>query len=454
MGQQGYLVRGLLSLLLPACATDPARLVSPTDHVAGELLLLDDNAGWCWFQDPRSLVDGDTLLAGTVADDAGVDGAARKGDVQLAVLDLGNGEVQRVVLHAGLQDDDHDAPALLRLPDGRYLAAYGKHGTDRLMRWRISSTPGDATAWGPERTADAGAAYTYQNLFLLPGDGGRIYNFHRGIGFNPNFLLSEDGGASFRYGGRLLQWTAADHELYGAGRPYLRYASNGVDTVHFLATEDHPRNFDNSLYHGFVRGGRMYDSSGTEVVPLSTTREAAAGPTAFTRVFAGDADNVAWCVDLELDAAGQPVALFSVQHGEALQYGYARFDGVRWHTHFLAHAGRRLYAPEVDYSGLGAIDPDHPEVVYVSTDAHPASGEPLVSRADGRRHREIWRGVTADGGASWTWSAVTADSSVDNLRPTVPARNGGRTALLWLRGAYRTYRDYDTQLVGMLLDRR
>ena len=40
-------------------------------------------------------------------------------------------------------------------------------------------------------------------------------------------------------------------------------------------------------------------------------------PEELTRVFAGDADHVAWNVDLELDRDGRPVALFSVQrhHG-------------------------------------------------------------------------------------------------------------------------------------------
>lgn len=449
-----YLVAACLPLLTGCRA--PAR-------AAHTPIVLNDNAGWCWFQDPRVIVDGETLIASTVADDAGPGGAARKGNVELAVFDLRTRAVERVVLHERLEDDDHNAAALMVMDDGRYLAVYGKHNTDRLMRWRISSEPGDATRWQTEQTLDVGRGYTYQNVFTLLDEPGRVYNLHRGIGFNPNYALSTDGGRTFAYGGRLLAWnTERTNGLGGGGRPYLRYASNGKDTIHFIATEDHPRNYDNSIYHGVIRNGALYQSDGSAVARLSTTREADASPTDFSLVYQGGPDHVAWTVDLELDKLGNPVALISVQHGDAdvarqrnaggndLRYVYARFDGTRWYTHPLAFAGTRLYADEPDYTGLGAIDPDNVDVVYISTDADPTTGEPLISQADGQRHYEIYKGETGDGGATWRWTAITRDSTFDNIRPSVPSWDGG-TALLWLQGTYTSFRDYNTRLVGLIL---
>lgn len=455
-----------LSFLLPVLAlvfgcqsTAGASANEPQDTP----IVLNDNAGWCWFQDPRVIVDGDTLIASTVADESGPGGEARKGNVELAVLDLKTLNSERVVLHANLEDDDHNAAALLVLPDGRYLAAYGKHNTDRLMRWRISKEPGNAIDWRPEQTVDAGARYTYQNLFRFDENNGRIYNFHRGFKFNPNYLISDDNGESFTYGGRLLAWdTDKTNGLGGGGRPYLRYATDHQNTLHFITTEDHPRNYDNSIYHGYIRSNGIYQSNGERVADLSTTREGNANPTDLTLVYKGGPDNVAWTVDLELDAKGLPVALISVQHGDSgvardrnaggedLRYVYARFDGKQWQAHPLAYAGSRLYAAENDYSGLGAIDPDNTDIVYISTNADPRTGEPLISSADGKRHYEIFKGVTSDGGKTWRWDAITENSAFDNLRPSVPDWDGG-TALLWLQGTYRTYRDYDTKLVGLIL---
>jgi len=160
------------------------------------------------------------------------------------------------------------------------------------------------------------------------------------------------------------------HWLYGKGgySPYLKYAEDGKGTIHFVATEDHPRNFDNSLYHAYLRNGTIYQSNGTPVGPLSTSTDAKIATWELTKIFQGTPDNVAWMIDLELDRAGHPYVLFSCQidgrglprgqggHGLAVST-YARWDGAAWHSEEIAHAGTRLYPGEDDYSGLGALDP-------------------------------------------------------------------------------------------------
>jgi len=429
--------RGSICLLFLAVLAAPVLARDPDG-----LLTLTDNGGWCWFQDERVLLDGDRLLVGSVA--IGAD-PERRGDIDVIAHDLATGRTTRFELHDRLQTDDHAVPALLVRPDGRYLAVYSKHGNDRLMRWRISASPGDASRWQGEQTLDLGAGVTYSNVFRLAAENGRLYNFHRGIGWNPNYAISDDDGATWRYGGRLLQ---------GKGRPYVKYASNNTDTIHFIATEQHPRDFDNSICHGFVKGGKVRRSDGTPAGDLSRTSTSAVAPEALTRVFRGDAANVAWTTDIHLDREGRPYIAFSVQKNQNdrdHRYYYGRWDGAQWRVHEMAFAGSRLYHPENDYTGLVALDPSDPNLVYISADVDPATGEPLVSRADGRRHFEIFKGVTADGGAHWSWTAITADSTADNIRPIVPMGDGRRTALLWLRGAYRAYTNYDLKVVGVVL---
>jgi hypothetical protein len=73
----------------PASASSAA---SPSaDPAASPIVPVDDNGGWCWFQDERALVDPETghLLIGSVASQAGADGDRRGGDVDLTVVDLG-----------------------------------------------------------------------------------------------------------------------------------------------------------------------------------------------------------------------------------------------------------------------------------------------------------------------------------------------------------------------------
>ena len=322
---------------------------------------------------------------------------------------------------------------------------------DRSIRWRITENPGDIGSWGPERTHDTASPVCYANLHEVREEGtNRIYNFFRGEGWDPNFIASDDSGNTWDISGRLLDWP---------DRPYIKYASNRGDTVHFIATDGHPRVFDNSVYHGFIRNGFVHDASGRVVDRLDAQ---GLRDKSLTRIFEGNPHSVAWTVDLELDGRGYPVAALSVQKdgaairndlGEAValdhRYVYARFDGEGWISHEMAYAGTGLYAREPDYTGLVAIDPNEPEVVYVSSDVHPGTGLPNISRADNRRHYEIFRGRTSDGGRSWSWTAITQDSTTDNLRPVVP-RSDRYRAVLWMRGDYRTYTDYGTDIVGLI----
>ena len=97
-------------------------------------------------------------------------------------------------------------------------------------------------------------------------------------------------------------------------RPYVRYASNARDTIHLLYTDAHPRDFDNSLYHIYYRGGMLYRSDGTALGALT---QGLASPDQGTRIFQGAPDRVAWSVDIVLDADEQPVAAYSVQMNSA-----------------------------------------------------------------------------------------------------------------------------------------
>ena len=107
-------------------------------------------------------------------------------------------------------------------------------------------------------------------------------------------------------------------------------------------------------------------------------------------------------------------------------------------------AGTKLYASEQDYTGLSALDPDDPQTIYVSTFFDPRNDTTMSTK------REIWRGTTCDNGATFTWTPVTARSTMDNIRPIVPKWDGSHTALLWMRGTYTSAQSYSMKIVGTL----
>lgn len=406
------------------------------------------DGAWTWFNGERTIVDpdgpnGPRLLVGSVAAEPPADG-----DINILWWDLGIDETGSFTLHENLETDDHNNPALLIRPDGRYLAMYARHGIDTYSRWRVTTNPHDPSEWGDEHTFDNGAGTTYSNVYHLPKDDGgegRTYNFTRTHDIDPNILVSSDQGDTWAYAGKLV---AREGDLK---RPYLRYTSDG-ERIHFITTEEHPRRYENGIYHGYVEDGILHRTDG-EVLDESLLDEGAdhTDPSKLTTVFQPGmefGDTVmgrAWTVDMTLNN-GDPVVVFTARAGDSTldhRFLYARWTGDEWQVHHLGKAGPGLYNSEPDYTGLAAIDPSNPERVVISTPIDPADGT-----ESGFHH--LHGGVTEDGGETWSWHAMTPGSRVDNLRPYIPDWPGEHTALVWMSGWYHTFRWWETDVIAAI----
>lgn len=408
------------------------------------------NGVWSWYTGERAIVDtevgtkGPRILVGSVSA-----GGAEAGDIVVLWYDIRADETGHYVLHGSLEQDDHNIPALFVRPDGRYLAKYAAHNSDTYSRWRVSTEPHDPTSWEPEETFDNEADTTYSNVYWLPNDddgNGRLYSFTRTQNFDPNILVSSNCGSTWSYGGRLLNRGG------GEDRPYPRYASDDT-AIHLTTTEEHPRDFDNSIYHGYVEGGALYNSAG-EVLKddLLDNNANAPDPTELTTIFEtgteidGDSMTRAWTVDTTVDAEGKPVTVFQTRVDEDWhdhRFFYAWYDNG-WNVHHVAKAGRGLYDEERDYSGLAAIDPHDTSRIVISTPFDPRDDTEL-------EQHELFNGKTEDRGETWSWRPLTPNTEVDNLRPIIPDWDHARSVLVWLRGQYYTWTEWDTQVVGRII---
>jgi hypothetical protein len=436
-----------------SCPYTPPADPTTADYVAGTLTSFNDNGAWTWYCDERTVVDAAAgkIIIGSDGNASGPGGSSRDGQIEIVIYDVATKTKQRYQL-GKLDPDDHDTPALLVKPDGTYVAWYAGHNQECVSHW----SNWNGTAWETQKAFDwtglgcptsSGAKITYNNVWNMTSEN-KIYNFVRSVDTSPNYLVSSDNGATWTYGGRL---TSTPQTGYVAG--YYKYWGNGVDRIDFLATEAHPRDNDNSLWHGYVKGGKVYNSSDT-VIDDTLADKTAQDITKYTKVFAtgttlgGAKLNHLWNIDIQRYDDGRIAILWTARadtnaNDPDLRFAYSVFDGTKWNHTYLGRAGKKLYSDEQDYTGLGALHPNDPNVIYMSSPIDPRNDTALP-------HREIFQGVTCDGGATFQWTPITWKSSEDNIRPLVPAWDRQNMVLLWSRGTYSTAQIYNEEVVGII----
>jgi hypothetical protein len=350
--------------------------------------------------------------------------------------------------------DDHHAPGLLIRPDGKYTAFYAAHFGLQSSFFRIY----DASTWGTEYefnwndSIPGGSDYqtTYSNLYYL-SDEDRIFNFARGNdGGSPNFMYSDNGGDKWTYGGQLSAGTVS-----GYGKGYYKYWGNGIDRIDFICTETHPRNYNTSIYHAYIQNGKVYNSFGTEVDSNIYNKSFIPTTDTFTTVFAANTElngytmTNCWNDDIQRYEDGTIAAIISARTGGGSSnpdhaFIYCRFNGSSWESTYLCQAGKKMYEPEEDYVGLGAIHPSNPNIIYLSTTYDPRDDVTFLEV------HEIFKGISPDNGMTWTWTPITKNSTRDNFRPIIPKWDEDNTALLWFRGTYFRAQEYDAAIVGII----
>lgn len=410
-----------------------------------EITVFMKQGGWCWYQDPRAIIHDDKLFVGSIQGNG-------SGDAVVGIYDLAQRmPLGRIVMHENFGHDDHNSPVFYRRPDGSVLAVYALHNRNKNHYYRVSD-PKNPLVWSEEMVyrhdyAEA-SNVTYMNLFAMQKEG-KLYNFFRGIEFNPCFITSSDQGTT---------WSEPTHfiksELNGRHRPYVRYCGNGVDSVYISFTDGHPRDFGNSIYYALFKNGNFYHADGSIIKNLKTNGPLRASEA--ERIYTGgggsgrgvnrSASNSAWTSCLAVDSKGHPHIAYTLYISNTdHRYRIASYDGNHWVDREVARAGNCLYDRETSYTGLISLDPNDPTCVVISSDVDPSSGI-----GTGGNH-EIYRATieTDDNIQTIRWEPVTQKSDVGNIRPLV-VRDGNTRVIAWLRGQFNTYQDYQMDVVGIV----
>jgi hypothetical protein len=415
------------SLLLPL-------LVTTSACTRQTITELTPDGAWCWFSDPRAIIDRGTMYAGWMNSE---------GSVQIGATDQRSRQTQIETIKEKFEVDDHDCPALLQLPDGRLAAFFSLHAAGD-MHLRITTKPRDISQWTDDRTLGFGAAgkgTTYANPAMLSDENNAIYLFWRGNDFKPNFSVSRDQLQTFSPPRTLIQRPGANND----NRPYTKVWNDGKSRIDLIFTDGHPRNErNNSVYFVRYENGGFFKADGTRIGGLD---DLPLDPASCDKVYDGATAGRAWVWDICEDAKGNPVLTYTRLPAETdHRYHYARWNGSAWDDHEIVAAGGWFpQTPpgtrerEPHYSGGISIDPQHPQTVYLS---RPVDGV-----------FEIERWSTPDGGASWKSEPITQHSTTSQVRPfVVRGAPAASPVLTWMdiNEKYLHYTNFKTRLLMTL----
>lgn len=374
--------------------------------------------GWTWFTDPRAVHYNGTTYYGYLK--------GTNGDVIIRSYEHATNTLSsETVLHAALETDDHDDPAVfIRPSDGKIRVWYSAHLAANYYT-RLSTNAEDISAFGSETNLDSTfglTQYTYANPIYLSnsdGAGDALYHFFRN---------HTAGIPSWYYAASANEGTTWDAIVELHTLTYSRLEGDGVGAVHCVAS-DHPAGGNTKIYHLYRESAAWRQSDGTS---MGATPFDAAD---MTVVYDGGAKKT-WIHDIALDGSGDPVVVFvKFESDTDHRYWYGRWTGSAWDTNEIVAAGGPIPTDSVGanpletyYSGGIVLDHEDPTIAYASV----GLGSDLW---------EIRRYVTADGGATWDYDVISPTGG-KNVRPAAVRDHDGTVRVLWMRGTYASYVDY------------
>lgn len=395
---------------------------SPTVEPIEDATEIAADGAWSWFSRPLAIERNGALYVGYITGD---------GSVSVSKRTL-SGTTTSFVLAAALEIDDHNPAALCFLPDGRLLAAYGKHDGDSVVRYRVSTSAEDISAWDAEQTFSSSAVTTYANPRYLSVPN-RVYLHYRSGG---------GGGTApmkMRHSADLSTWATEQTIIQRTSRrPYVVSRGNGVNRIDLVYTDSHP-NEDSAcnIYHCYM----LAASDGSQTWHQSDGTAIGAppfAPSAGTLIYDGSSVK-GWVWDIQLDSSGNPHVLFatfpsSTDH----RLNYARWTGSAWTTATqIVAMGQYLYGSEIYYSGGGAFHPRTVSKVFASRQIGATAAWQITEYG------------TTDSGATWASRGDKVTSPTNrNARPMTVLDSTGYADVMWWQGTYTSYVNYSTRILA------
>lgn len=399
---------------------------------ASEVTDIGEKMAYTWFGRPNWAVNGNKFWIGSTASTA-------SGLTQhISEFNLNTGEFTTTQVGTEFEYDDHNqAQILIRASDNRLVAFFVEHNGNAL-RWKISTNPLDATAWGDVNEYDPLDDYSYISPYQ--DSNGDVYVLFRSHVpstsiFKWYYVKSTDDCATFG--------TPVEIIDNGATQNYCITVQDG-DKIHFVSSDGHPENnlsMNVSMYHFYFDMGTetFHKSDGTAItLPMAVADT--------TNIITTTGNDTSWNLDITVKD-GKPRILYAFYPSGRntvfyeKELWFAEWDGTAWVNNtkisetMSGYIEKDAVIVEHAYTGGSRFVVGKPDLVIMPKQVN---GVLELHKVDISILEHIYI------------EQLTFDSEVDNWRPICldfPENN-----LLWLRNdRYDMYNDFDIMLMSRTL---
>ena len=344
--------------------------------------------------------------------------------------------------------DEHNAPSICILSDGRIMVAYTGHASNGRLTYRITERPYDIFSFGKEKCVIYSGDVTYAQLFENT-ERKELWLFTRVSAVNWEFTFSKDGGETFEAPKRFL--SSDDGGLfYFNVRKMLITGRNGAFEQWFFALYGHPRiSGDHTIRSGIFRAdGTLTKTDGTplpvslydgSLIDLGTLDTVYAAPEGATVRLLENAPTLPLRVGF---------APFRLNEPDTAFYHSATFRDGKWQiSEPICSAGEFLTTGMIDgsqtylggmayYYGVGeaGLHPNDP--------APTCTNRIYIARFDGEA-RVVESYLSTDLGKTYrheqTLRRIPKELGIKTWRPIVPLHAQDNLPVYWQEGVYTAH---------------
>lgn len=328
--------------------------------------------------------------------------------------------------------DDHNAPCILFLRDGRPVVFYSRHNKDNYLRYRVGTKENSITDLGAEQTIELPGRVTYAQGHV--DTSGRIHIFTRVGSYSWHYLRLDREATTIERNRQLFSFGSGNQGYIKIKHSDKAFTTEVIPGIIRIALSGHPTigNFHDIKYcYMILETGEINLPGDVTVGNAWTGDNLPLNVSSLQDVYTASGSKKARLFDIGSDSLEVVFAEFTDNNDG--DYKYASWQGNGFSIKPIIKAGMPIGGGESrQYFGGGYIP-------------NSKSGEILLSREeDGAWYIEKW--ITNNSGTDWQVQLIDKSIHEKLFRPVSPLN--ASDDIFYMKGEYSevNFTDYATDI--------